>query len=111
MAEVSRTIAGLQTQEWNDPNWPGPDGLAADLAMIAGDIDSDFQWYGIGKALFAKILAAALSADARHIDATIHADKQGASRFTNRLVLTITAGYGTYPCRVAHLWIGFSKRK
>lgn len=81
VAEVSGTIAGFQALEWSDPNWPGPDSLPADWALIASFVDADFQGRGIGNALFTKTLAAAHSAGVRYIDATIRADNQGGLAF------------------------------
>ena len=88
MAEVGGTIAGFQALEWSDPNWPGPDSLPADWALIASFVDADFQGRGIGKALFTKTLAAAQSAGARCIDATIRADNQGGLAFYTSLGFT-----------------------
>lgn len=88
VAEVGGTIAGFQALEWSDPNWPGPDSLPADWALIASFVDADFQGRGIGKALFTKTLAAAQSAGARCIDATIRADNQGGLAFYTSLGFT-----------------------
>ena len=85
LAEVGGTIAGFQALEWSDPNWPGPDSLPADWALIASFVDADFQGRGIGKALFTKTLAAAQSAGARCIDATIRAGNQGGLAFYTSL--------------------------
>jgi len=85
VAEVGGTIAGFQALEWSDPNWPGPDSLPPDWALIASFVDADFQGRGIGKALFTKTLAAAQSAGARCIDATIRADNQGGLGFYTSL--------------------------
>lgn len=88
VAEVGGTIAGFQALEWSDPNWPGPDSLPPDWALIASFVDADFQGRGIGKALFTKTLAAAQSAGARCIDATIRADNQGGLAFYTSLGFT-----------------------
>ena len=88
VAEVGGTIAGFQALEWSDPNWPGPDSLPTDWALIASFVDADFQGRGIGKALFTKTLAAAQSAGARCIDATIRADNQGGLAFYTSLGFT-----------------------
>ena len=88
VAEVGGTIAGFQALEWSDPNWLGPDSLPADWALIASFVDADFQGRGIGKALFTKTLAAAQSAGARCIDATIRADNQGGLAFYTSLGFT-----------------------
>lgn len=88
VAEVGGTIAGFQALEWSDPNWPGPDSLPADWALIASFVDADLQGRGIGKALFTKTLAAAQSAGARCIDATIRADNQGGLAFYTSLGFT-----------------------
>ena len=88
LAEVGGTIAGFQALEWSDPNWPGPDSLPADWALIASFVDADFQGRGIGKALFTKTRAAAQSAGVRCIDATIRADNQGGLAFYTSLGFT-----------------------
>ena len=88
MAEVGGTIVGFQALEWSDPNWPGPDSLPADWALIASFVDADFQGRGIGKALFTKTLAAAQRAGAHCIDATIRADNQGGLAFYTLLGFT-----------------------
>ena len=86
--ELGGTLAGFQALEWSDPNWPGPDSLPADWALIASFVDADFQGRGIGKALFTKTLAAAQSAGARCIDATIRANNQGGLAFYTSLGFT-----------------------
>jgi ribosomal protein S18 acetylase RimI-like enzyme len=88
VAQVGGTIAGFQALEWSDPNWPGPDSLPADWALIASFVHADFQGRGIGKALFTKTLAAAQCAGARCIDATIRADNQGGLAFYTSLGFT-----------------------
>ena len=88
LAEFGGTIAGFQALEWSDPNWPGPDSLPADWALIASFVDADFQVRGIGKALFTKTRAAAQNAGVRCIDATIRADNQGGLAFYTSLGFT-----------------------
>ena len=88
VAEVGGTIAGFQALEWSDPNWPGPDSLPADWALIASFVDADFQGCGVGKALFTKTRAAAQNAGVRCIDATIRADNQGGLAFYKSLGFT-----------------------
>ena len=88
LAEFGGTIAGFQALEWSDPNWPGPDSLPADWALIASFVDADFQGRGVGKALFTKTRAAAQSAGVRCIDATIRADNQGGLAFYTSLGFT-----------------------
>ena len=111
VAEVGGTIAGFQSLEWSDPNWPGPDSLPADWALIASFVDADFQGRGIGKALFTKTLAAAQSAGARCIDAAIRADNQGGLAFYTSLGFSdysrlrdIPLSDGTFVDRVRKKW-------
>ena len=95
VTEVGGTIAGFQSLEWSDPDWPGPERLPADWALIASFVAVGFKGRVIGNALFTKTLNAAQSAGARYIDATIRTNNQGGLGFTHRLVLPITAGCGT----------------
>jgi GNAT superfamily N-acetyltransferase len=70
-AEDGGAVAGFQALEWADPDWPGPDRLPADWAIIATYVAADRHGAGIGRRLFAATLAAARAAGVRRIDATI----------------------------------------
>lgn len=74
LAEKSGTVLGFQALEWCDPDWPGPDRLPPDWAVIASFVSAAARGRGIGGALFARSRKAALGAGVRAIDATIRAD-------------------------------------
>jgi GNAT superfamily N-acetyltransferase len=70
-AQDTDTVLGFQALEWSDPDWPGPERLPADWAIIATYVAPDRHGTGIGRRLFAATLAAARAAGVRKIDATI----------------------------------------
>jgi ribosomal protein S18 acetylase RimI-like enzyme len=77
VAAAGSDVVGFQALEWADPDWPGPDKLPPDWAIIATYVALEHHGQGIGRKLFATTLAAARVASVRHIDATIRCENAG----------------------------------
>ncbi|MCB2135007.1 MAG: GNAT family N-acetyltransferase [Rhodobacteraceae bacterium] len=77
MAEDADGALGFQTLEWCDPDWPGPEALPSDWAVIASFVAARARGTGVGRALWQVSLGAARAAGVRSIDATIRADNAG----------------------------------
>jgi len=70
-AENGGAVVGFQSLEWVDPDWPGPDRLPADWAIISTYVALGRHGQGIGRRLFGATIGTARAAGVRHIDATI----------------------------------------
>lgn len=81
-------VIGFQALEWSDPDWPGPDRLPADWAIISTYVALDRQGQGIGRALFEATRAAAETAGAHRIDATIRRENAGGRAYYAHLGFT-----------------------
>lgn len=78
VAEIDGAIVGYQCLAWPDPDHPNePDSLPSDWSYIATFVQVGRTGQGIGGALFAVTKAAAQTAGAVTIDATIRADNTG----------------------------------
>ena len=95
LAEDAGRVLGFQALEWCDPNWPGPDALPADWAVIASFVEPGAQGRGVGQALWTVTRRAAEVAGVRTIDATIRADNAGGLAFYGSL------GFNEYARRAA----------
>lgn len=84
-AEMAGAVIGFQALEWADPDWPGPDRLPADWAIISTYVGSARQRGGIGRALFEATRASARSAGVTQIDATIRRQNVGGLAYYSSL--------------------------
>ena len=81
-------VIGFQALEWSNPDWPGADRLPPDWAIISTYVAPHRQGKGIGRALFAATRAAAETAGANRIDATIRCENAGGLAYYTRLGFT-----------------------
>jgi GNAT superfamily N-acetyltransferase len=82
---ADQKIVGFQALERCDPNWPGPDRLPADWAVVATFVALDRHGQGIGRRLFEATLAAARAAGVLTIDATIRRENAAGLTFYTRM--------------------------
>ena len=75
------TLRGFQALEWCDPDWPGPDPLPPDWAIVSTYVDPGSHRMGVGRTMFASTREAAVRAGVRVIDATIRAENVGGQAF------------------------------
>lgn len=88
LAVENAQVLGFQALEWADPNWPEPDPIPADWAIIASFVSASARGKGIGRALFGHSQKQAQLAGAVAIDATIRADNLAGLGFYTALGFT-----------------------
>lgn len=85
VADNDGDIAGFQSLDWPDPEWPESFRMPSDWGVIATFVSVDHQGEGVGGLLFEKTLANAKSAGVRTIDATIRRVNSGGLAYYSRM--------------------------
>ncbi len=85
VAIEEKTVVGLQSLEWSDPEYEGPDPRPSDWAVIASFVKQGQQGKGIGQLLFNATKTAAMLAGVKAIDATIRVDNTVGLAFYEKL--------------------------
>lgn len=78
-------LAGFQALESPDPDWSAWESVPQDWGLIATFVAGEAQRRGVGRALFARTLAAARAAGLAAMDATIRADNAAGLAYYRRL--------------------------